>query len=49
MPSRKEVDKEISKINKEIANLKWSLKNEVLTPEKWAENIQKIRLEKDSR
>ena len=43
MPLRKEVDKEISKINKEIANLKWSLKNEVLTQVKWAEKIQKIK------
>ena len=43
MPSRKEVEKEISKINKEIANLKWSLKNEVLTQVKRAEKIQKIK------
>ena len=43
MPSRKEVEKEISKINKEIANLKWSLKNEVLTQTKWAQKIQKIK------
>ena len=39
----KEVEKEISKINKEIANLKWSLKNEVLTQEKRAQKIQKIK------
>ena len=43
IPSRKEVEKEISKINKEIANLKWSLKNEVLTQVKRAEKIQKIK------
>ena len=43
MPLRKEVEKEISKINKEIANLKWSLKNEVLTQVKRAEKIQKIK------
>ena len=43
MPLREEVEKEISKINKEIANLKWSLKNEVLTQVKWAEKIQKIK------
>ena len=43
MPLRKEVEKEISKINKEIANLKWSLKNEVLTQEKRAQKIQKIK------
>ena len=43
MPSRKEIEKEISKINKEIANLKWSLKNKVLTQVKWAEKIQKIK------
>ena len=38
MPSRKEVEKEISKINK-----KWPLKNEVLTQEKRAQKIQKIK------
>ena len=43
MSSRKEVDKEISKINKKIANLKWSLKNEVLTQAKQAQKIQKIK------
>ena len=43
MPSRKEVEKEISKINKEIANLKWSLQNEILTEVKRAEKIQKIK------
>ena len=43
MPLRKEVEKEISKINKEIANLKWSLKNKVLTQVKRAEKIQKIK------
>ena len=43
MPSRKEVEKEINKINKGIANLKWSLKNEVLTQEKRAQKIQKIK------
>ena len=43
MPSRKEFEKEISKINKEIANLKWSLKNEVLTQVKRDEKIQKIK------
>ena len=32
MLSRKEVKKEIQKINKEIAKLQWDLKNEVLTP-----------------
>ena len=43
MPLRKEVEKEISKFNKEIANLKWSLKNEVLTQTKRAQKIQKIK------
>ena len=43
MPLRKEAEKEISKINKEIANLKWSLKNEVLTQVKRAVKIQKIK------
>ena len=31
MPSRKEIEHEILKINKEIANLKRQIKNEVLT------------------
>ena len=31
MPSRKEVECEILKINKEIEKLKWQIKNEVLT------------------
>ena len=31
MPSRKEVEREILKINKEILNLKWQIKNEDLT------------------
>ena len=43
MPLRKEVEKEISKINKEIANLKWSRENKVLTQVKRAEKIQKIK------
>ena len=43
MPLRKEVEKEISKINKEIANFKWILKNKVLTQAKQAQKIQKIK------
>ena len=31
MPSQKEVEWEILKINKEISELKWQIKNEVLT------------------
>ena len=31
MPSRREVEHEILKINKEIAEIKWQIKNEVLT------------------
>ena len=31
MPSRKEVEREILKINKEISDLKWQIKNEVLS------------------
>ena len=31
MPSRKEVEREILKINKEILDLKWQIKNEVLS------------------
>ena len=31
MPSRREVEREILKINKEIADIKWSIKNNVLT------------------
>ena len=31
MPSRREVGHEILKINKEIAEIKWQIKNEILT------------------
>ena len=31
MPSRKEVEREILKINKEISDNKWQIKNEVLS------------------
>ena len=31
MPSRKEIEREILKINKEISDLKWQIKNEVLS------------------
>ena len=31
MPSRKEVEREILKINKEISDLKWQIKSEVLS------------------
>ena len=43
MPSkRKDVEREISKINKEISDLKWALKNEVLTAKKRQEKKDKI-------
>ena len=43
MPSRKEVEREVAKINKEIAALKWSLKNDVLTPHQRDVKINKIK------
>ena len=43
MPSRKEVEREILKINKEIANLKWEIKNEVLMDRQREVKRNKIR------
>ena len=43
MPSRKEVEHEILKINKEISNLKWQIKNEVLTDRQREVKRNKIR------
>ena len=43
MPSRKEIENEIKKINKEIANLKWQFKNEVLTERQKAVKKNKIK------
>ena len=43
MPSRKEVEREILKINKEISNLKWQIKNEVLTDRQREVKRNKIR------
>ena len=43
MPSRKEIEKEIQKINKEIAKLQWDIKNEVLTPHQKAVKNNKIK------
>ena len=43
MPSRKEIEREILKINKEIADLKWPIKNEVLTDRQREVKRNKIR------
>ena len=43
MPSCKEVECEILKINKEISNLKWQIKNEVLTDRQREVKRNKIR------
>ena len=43
MPSHKEIQKEIQKINKEIAKLQWDIKNEVLTPRQKAVKNNKIK------
>ena len=43
MPSRWEVEREILKINKEIADIKWSIKNEVLTDRQKEVKRNKIR------
>ena len=43
MPSRREVEREILKINKEIADIKWSIKNEVLTDRQKKVKRNKIR------
>ena len=43
MPSCKVVEREILKINKEIAELKWQIKNEVLTDRQKEVKRNKIR------
>ena len=43
------MEKEIAKINKEIAALKWALKNEVLTPRQRQVKINKIQALKQTR
>ena len=43
MPSRREVGCEILKINKEIAEIKWQIKNEVLTVREKEVKRNKIR------
>ena len=48
-PSCKDVEKEIAKINKEIAALKWSLKNDVLTPRQRDVKSNKIKALKATR
>ena len=49
MPSRKEIETEIRKINKEIADLKWQIKNEVLTARQKAVKLNKIKALKATR
>ena len=49
MPSRKEIETEIRKINKEIADLKWQIKNEVLTARQKAVKLNKIKVLKATR
>ena len=49
MPSHKEVECEILKINKEISNLKWQIKNEVLTDRKREVKRNKIRVKSHSK
>ena len=49
MPSRKEVEREILKINKEIEKLKWQIKNEVLTDRQREVKRNKIRQLKATR
>ena len=43
----KEIEKEIQKINKEIAKLQWDIKNEVLTPHQKAVKNNKIKALKE--
>ena len=43
MPSQREVEREILKINKEIEDIKWSIKNEVLTDRQKEVKRNKIR------
>ena len=43
MPSRREVEREILKINKEIADIKWAIKNDVLTERQKEVKRNKIR------
>ena len=43
MPSRRKVECEILKINKEIAEIKWQIKNEVLTVRQKEVKRNKIR------
>ena len=43
MPSRKEVEREILKINKEIGEIKWQIKNKVLMDRQKEVKRNKIR------
>ena len=49
MPPRKEIEKEIAKINKEIDHIKWQLKNEVLTARQRDSKLEKLRRLKATR
>ena len=49
MPSRRDVEHEILKINKEIAEIKWQIKNEVLTQRQKEVKRNKIRQLKATR
>ena len=49
MPPRKDIEKEIAKINKEIDQIKWQLKNEVLTPRQRDSKLEKLQRLKTTR
>ena len=49
MPSHTEIEKEIQKMNKEIAKLQWDIKNEVLTPHQKVVKNNKIKELKKTR
>ena len=49
MPSCKEIEKEIQKINKEITKLQWEVKNEVLNPHQKTVKKNKIKQLKKTR
>ena len=49
MPPRKDIEKEIAKINKEIDQIKWQLKNEVLTPRQRDSKLEKLRCFEDNK
>ena len=49
MPPCKDIEKEIVKINKEIDQIKWQLKNEVLTLGQSDSKLEKLRRLKTTR